>query len=212
VTFDPAAVRERARSAYDTVAAEYADALAPHLEAHAVERHALSLFAELAGANARVLDVGCGPGHITAHLATLGVNASGLDLSDGMVREARARYPDIDFAQGSFQSLDDTGLDGIVAWYSIIHLPPTERPAAFAGFARALRPQGLALLAFQVGDEYRLVTQGYGHEVSVDVWRLDPATIEAELNDAGFSMVARTIRAPVDSEATPQAFVLARLR
>lgn len=206
----PDAVRDRARIAYDTVADDYAEMLTDQLDTLPVERHVLALFAELVGPGAAVLDVGCGPGHVTAHLAASGVAASGLDLSSEMIRVARARHPDIAFGQGSMESLAASDLDGIVAWYSLIHLPPPERPATLRTFAQALRPDGVLLVGFQVGDERRHISEGYGHRVSLDAWRLDPAQIESELADAGFLVLARTVRTPIGSEATPQAFVLAR--
>ena len=41
-----------------------------------------------------MIEVGCGPGHVTAYLAEAGADATGLDLSPGMVAEARRRFPD----------------------------------------------------------------------------------------------------------------------
>jgi SAM-dependent methyltransferase len=44
-----------------------------------------------------MLDVGCGPGHVTAFLAGLGLNAAGLDLSEEMITQARTRHPRLPF-------------------------------------------------------------------------------------------------------------------
>jgi SAM-dependent methyltransferase len=63
--------------------------------------------------------------------------------------------PDLRFDEGSLTAVDaaDGALGGIVAWYSIIHMPPEELPVVFAEFRRVLAPGGHLLLAFQVGDE-----------------------------------------------------------
>lgn len=57
----------------------------------------LAGFAELVRADGGrpVADFGCGPGHVTAHLDSLGVSAFGIDLSPRMVEIARRRYPDL---------------------------------------------------------------------------------------------------------------------
>ena len=75
-----------------------------------------------------VLDAGCGPGHLTAYLKNLGVSAEGIDLIPAFISSARSNWPDLDFAVGSVHSLDapDHSLDGILAWYSLIHCGPSE--------------------------------------------------------------------------------------
>jgi SAM-dependent methyltransferase len=87
---------------------------------------------------------------------------SGIDLSPSMVEVARRAYPGVPFDEGSMSDLDwaDGALGGIVAWYSIIHIPPDELPPLFAEFRRVLAPGGYVLLAFQVGDERIRVERG----------------------------------------------------
>jgi len=59
------------------------------------------------GENEDVLDVGCGPGHITQHIKTLTQGrVVGTDVSAGMIAQARARYPAIDFRQLAVERLD----------------------------------------------------------------------------------------------------------
>jgi len=53
-----------------------------------------------------VADVGCGPGHVTAHLHELGVDAFGIDLSPEMVAVARREHPAPRFEVGSMTDLD----------------------------------------------------------------------------------------------------------
>jgi SAM-dependent methyltransferase len=209
------------RAAYDTVAASYADLLADHLAQQPYDRAALDLYAELVhtAANAAegkpsVVDVGCGPGRITTYLASLDLAASGIDLSPGMIDEARRRHPDLTFTIGSMTGLDlpDRQLDGVVAWYSVIHVPPAEHQAVYAGFHRVLKPGGHLLLAFHVGDdEKRVITDAYGHSgLKYEAYRLRPDRVEQDLAAAGFTPAARLTRAPVGPEKSPQAYIIAR--
>lgn len=213
MTTEPIHVAET-RAAYDTVAVDYATLLEGELARNPLDRALLGHFAELVltEGGGPVVDVGCGPGRITGHLGALGLDVSGIDLSPGMVAEARRRHPDVDFRVGSLAALDlaDASMAGVVAWYSIIHTPPEHLPEVFAELRRVLRPEGLLLLAFQAGDHTVRLEQAYGHEVSYDAHRLDPDRIVALLADAGLRVTVRTERARQDYEKTPQAFLLAR--
>jgi SAM-dependent methyltransferase len=210
---EPAFLRAT-RAAYDTVAVDYAELLRDELASRPLERAMLGVFAEQvqAAGGGPVADVGCGPGRVTAYLHSLGLTASGVDLSPGMIDVARRTYPDLRFDIGSMLALDlaDGVLAGVVAWYSIIHIPPELRPAVFVEFSRVIRPGGHLLLAFQVGDELRHLEQAYGHPISLDAYRLSPDQITEELANAGFVASARLVTEP-EGRPTPQAFLLASL-
>lgn len=204
------------RTAYDTVAADYAEALKDALGEAPLERALLGTFAELvqAGGGGPVLDVGCGPGRITTYLDKLGLDVSGIDLSPRMVAVARRAYPGLVFRVGTMTDLDlaDGALAGLVAWYSVIHTPPERLPLVFAEFARVLAPGGHLAMAFQVGDEVLRVEQAYGHAVAADAYRLTPDRIADLLAAAGIAVTTRVVREPEGNEKTPQAYLLAARR
>jgi len=206
------------RASYDTVAAAYAEWLRDELAAKPLDRAILAAFAELVRAVGQglVADVGCGAGRVTAHLNDLGLPAFGIDLSPQMVAVARQSYPGLRFEVGSMLALDlsDGTLGGLLAWYSTIHVPDDRLPEAFAEFYRVLAPGGYALLAFQVGNEPRHVTQALGQPVSVVLYQRQPDHVTGLLDRAGLAVRAQLVRGPDDEgdfiERTPQAFLLAR--
>ncbi len=202
------------RAAYDTVAADYAERISGELAAKPLDRALLAAFAELvqAGGAGPVADIGCGPGHVTAHLHSLGLTAFGVDLSPAMVAVARQAHPGLRFDEGSMTALDlpDGTLGGIVALYSTIHLPPQQLPMAFAGFRRVLAPGGYLLIAFQAGDECLHLTEAFGRPVSVDAYRRSPDHVAGLLTQAGLVMTARLLREPDQAEKVQQAYLLAR--
>ncbi|MFE0631345.1 class I SAM-dependent methyltransferase [Streptomyces sp. NPDC058864] len=184
------------RTSYDTVAEDYADQVRGLLDETPYERAVLALFASLVGSSGGgpVADVGCGPGRITAHLNGLGVDAFGIDLSPAMIQVARREHPALRFDVGSMTDLDlpDGSVAGLVAWYSLIHVPDDAIGAVLTHFRRALRPDGPLLLAFHAGEGTRLKTQGYGgHPMKVRVHLRRPDRMVAWLGDAGFTVEAQ---------------------
>jgi ubiquinone/menaquinone biosynthesis C-methylase UbiE len=185
------------------VAQRYADEIAGELAHKPIDRAWLACLAELAGGGV-IADVGCGPGHVTAHLAGIGAQTVGIDLSPGMVEVARKRYPELAFEVGSLLAIPagDGAFTGAVCAYSIIHLDPRERPAAFRELARAIAPGGWLLLSFHIsGEGYgpgetAHLGQWWGHDVDLDFHYLSPQTVAEELLPAGFAVMSVTQRQP----------------
>src|ERR1700757_856259 len=101
-----------------------------------------------------------------------------------------AEHPGLRFDLGSMTklALADSSMAGLVAWYSLIHVPDDELSLIFAHFRRVLRPGGPVLLGFHVGDESRLKTWDYGgHPMRVFVHRRRHDQMIAWLNDVGFA-------------------------
>ncbi|HEY1823940.1 MAG TPA: class I SAM-dependent methyltransferase [Trebonia sp.] len=201
------------RASYDTVADSYAGLTRHLLDETPQERAVLASFADMVRAQGggTVADVGCGPGRITAHLRQLGVDAFGIDLSPGMIAVARRDHPGLRFDLGSMTelALADASMAGLVAWYSLIHVPDDEVSSVFAHFRRVLRPGGPLLLGFHVGDGSRLKTQGYGgHPMKVFVHRRRHDQMIAWLKDAGFAV--ETCRTLTSAESKLGGIILAR--
>ncbi|MEY9844381.1 class I SAM-dependent methyltransferase [Streptacidiphilus sp. MAP5-3] len=201
------------RTSYDTVATDYADLMRDSLTQGRYVRAALALFADSvrAAGDGPVADVGCGPGHVTAHLHGLGLDAFGIDLSPGMVDVARRDHPGLRFDVGSMTELDlaEASLAGLLAWQSLIHIPDDQVPVVLGQFRRALRPGAPLQLLFHIGDGARTKTEGYGgHPMRVQVHRRQPEQVTAWLREAGFAVEAQLVLGP--GEQSSQAVLFAR--
>ncbi|MFI7043332.1 class I SAM-dependent DNA methyltransferase [Streptosporangium sandarakinum] len=202
------------RTAYDAVADTYAELISPKFASTPLVRAMITPFAELVRATGgRVADLGCGPGHVTAHLSALGLDVFGVDLSTEMVALARRTHPELRFEEGSMFALDlpDEALGGVLANYSIIHTPPERVPEMLAEFSRVLAPGGHLLVAFQAHEDPSAAPEAFDHTVAL-AYRWSPDHVSCLLREAGIAEVARMVISPDEDEKRgfPQAFVLAR--
>ncbi len=199
------------KTAYDSVATLYAELFGDVLKIKPMERALLAVFAELVQAHGAgpVADIGCGPGHVTAHMHALGPVTFGIDLSSEMISLARHAHPGLRFDEGSMTALDiaDGVLGGVLALYSVIHTPPAQVPAVFTEFERVLAPGGHLLLGFFVGDD--ALPQEFDHKVTL-AYRWSPDSLANLLRQAGFVEVARLLREPHEGERFQQAHLLVR--
>ncbi len=91
----------------------------------------------------RVLDVGCGEGHLAAGLAHAGAEVVGIDVADEPLRRARVRYPELDLRMvapeepGRWQ---DASFDAVWAGEMIEHV--TDTGAWLSEVRRVLRSGG----------------------------------------------------------------------
>src|SRR5216684_78849 len=89
-----------------------------------------------------ILDVGCGPGYVSAAAAERGAIPIGLDFSEEMIAIAKKKFPQIEFRQGDAQNLPfpDASFDRVVANFALLHLANPTRACAEA--TRVLTPGG----------------------------------------------------------------------
>ena len=208
---DPAALGcsalDSVRGAYGVVAVTYTElfgttaAVHPH-DLALIERH-------LTGLRGTVLDVGCGPGHLTAHLCSVQVAATGIDLVPAFLDHARATHPDVPYALASARRLPvtDGTVDGILAWYSLIHEPPDELDRTLAELRRAMAPGGTLVAGCFDGDQ----VAAFPHKVvTAYAWPIDE--LSDRLRRAGFREVERQQRAEDPVNGTrPHAAIAARV-
>lgn len=203
---DPDAVR----ASYDAVAEAYAEGIFDELDGKPFDRAFLTDVARRAPGP--VLDVGCGPGHVTAFLAAAGADAAGVDLSPGMVAVARQRCPGLRFEVADMRALTARDLGGIVCFYSLIHIPPAEWAAVLRGFREALRPGGLVAVAGHIGDHLLHLEDWWGHAVDVSFQFMAPERLAEAAEDAGLLIESVQTRGPYPEVEHPsqRVYLLAR--
>jgi SAM-dependent methyltransferase len=189
---------DKMQNTYDVVAKEYAEAFFKEHEKKPMDCEILNRFALEFGERQPVWDLGCGPGQTSQYLKDLGVNISGLDLSEKILEQAKAFHPGIYFQKGNILNLefDNDSIAGVVAFYSIVHFTEEQVRIAFNEIFRVLQPGGILLLTFHIGDKTIHIEEFLGKKVDVDFMFFSTHFITSHLKRNGFKKVEVIEREP----------------
>lgn len=181
VGLDAGQATEAVVRSYGAVAAAYAQGQGQLAATPSWQRQLLSRWAEQYDGN--LLDLGCGPGHLTAYLAAQGRSIRGVDPVPELIAIARRNHPEVSFEIGDAASITGDELTGILAWYSLIHLHPGEMLQVLRDLRSHLRPGGGLLVSVFVGDAVQPLT----HPVS-PAWTWSPTRLTELMREAGFDV------------------------
>jgi SAM-dependent methyltransferase len=136
----------------------------------------------------RVADIACGTGILASRIADglLPDEMYGVDMSDGMLAEARRRSSSVYWKKGPAEQLpfDDDFLDAVVTT-SAFHF--FDQPAALHEFRRVLAPGGLVAVA-TISPRQLLPVQLLNGSSWAPAHHPSPARMRALFEDAGFTV------------------------
>ena len=183
---------------YDTVAIEYAETFSGEHEKKPKDREILHRFSQEIGDRQPVWDFGCGPGQTAKYLKTLGIEISGLDLSEKMLEQARTIHPEIHFRKGNILELEfeNDSIAGVVAFYTIVHFTEEQVGIAFREVFRVLQPGGIFLFTYHIGEETIHLDEFLGKKVDINFMFFTTDFIFSCLKDSGFEKIEVIEREP----------------
>jgi SAM-dependent methyltransferase len=196
---------DRLRGTYDQVAETYEAKFLDELDGKPRDRELLQAFAE--GTGDPVVELGCGPGQIGAFVRERGRSLIGLDFSPEMARLAAARLDAGMMGDLRRLPIATASVGGLLAFYSLIHVPRPEVVATFGELARVLRPGGRLLLSAHEGEGEYVADEFVGEPVPfiVTFFQLDELVAACEVS--GLDVVRAERRPPYADESTTRLYV-----
>ena len=164
--------KEIVRKGYDEIAREY------QANRHIFDNvEVLKEFSNYLPKNARILDAGCGAGVPCAKLLVqAGFEVVGVDFSASMLKMAKKNVPEAALIKEDLTKLGfrDNSFDGLVALYSIIHVPRKMHASLYQSFHRILKPDGIMLICIG-SDEWEGEDEYFGARMFWSEYNLDEA-------------------------------------
>ena len=190
------------RAGWNAVADEYHERLGDELSYKPFDRDWLQRFRDLSSLGRPVLDVGCGPGHVSAYLSSLGLDVEGCDLSDEMIRVARAKQPGLTFFQADMLELElEAGrYGGALCMYSLIHLIRENVPGVLRRVRAGLVHAAPLLIAVHRGSGDVRADQVFDRPVQMAATLFVEDELAAYAEQAGFEVLSVEARPPYPEE------------
>ncbi|MFH1356778.1 MAG: class I SAM-dependent methyltransferase [bacterium] len=183
---------------YDNIAEDYAKKYCNELQDKPFDCMVLEKYATSVKEGGVICDVGCGPGHIATYLSKYNLRVVGVDLSESMLKIFNRINPGLEYAKGEIGGLPflDNSFDGIVAFYSLIHIERRNVICALQDMARVLKADGVILLAFHMGNTDHSCNNWFGKKVSIDITNYEIEEMARYLRQAGFEIESVNQREP----------------
>ena len=164
--------KEIVRKGYDEIAREY------QANRHIFDNvEVLKEFSNYLPKSARILDAGCGAGVPCAKLLVqAGFEVVGIDFSASMLKMAKKSVPEVTLIKEDMTKLGfrDNAFDGLVALYSIIHVPREMHVSLYQSFHRILKPDGIMLICIG-SDEWEGEDEYFGARMFWSEYNLEEA-------------------------------------
>lgn len=153
--------RDSVRNDYDTIADEYALEFGQLYE----DPEVVDEFLNKLKPNSKILDLGGGTGKLTDLFIQKGHQAICYDFSKEMMRKAKEYYPNIPYILDDMLNMEihfeKNTFDGIIAFYSLFHIPKEDLNNVFTSINNLLKEDGVFCFVVQLGDGEQFIDEPY---------------------------------------------------
>lgn len=189
-------------SYYDSEAHSYAQKYVRELDSKPYDRYILDRFSSCIPDRGTVCEIGCGPGQVSGYLKISNSTLYGLDISLLMLQETykynRFNLP----VNGNYfhMPFKDSSLDGIVAFYAIVHDETSDVEKLLCDVKRVLKSNGVFVVSFHTGNE-RITATNSGS--TVEYIFHDFEKVNEIVNGFQFTILESVVRLPYPEAEYP---------
>lgn len=158
---NPAKKRESVKNDYNIIADEYADEFGKKIE----DIEVIEEFISKLNTNSKILDLGGWTGKLTNLFTQKGHEAICYDFSEEMMKKAKEFYPEIPYILDDIinikEHFENSSFDGIIAFYSLFHIPKEEIDKVFSDIYNTLKQNGVFCFVVQLGNWEDFIDEPY---------------------------------------------------
>lgn len=180
---------------YDLIANQYFEEFGTVLE----DVELINKFKSYLPSNATIIDLGGGSGKLTNYFNENGFKATCYDFSNKMMEYAKKTYPNINFILDDIINIknhfSEESIDGIIAMYSLFHIPREDIVKLFEDINSILKENCLFCFSLQLGKGEQFVDEPYLKENGKNVLYMNYLTkneIYKLLNKTNFNIIYET--------------------
>ena len=148
-------------------------------------------FLSMVTAGGKVLDAGCGSARDAAYFVRKGYQALGIDLSAGLLAEAKKIHPEVPTKLMSLINitLEDSSYDGVWSKAAILHIPRSDVPTVLKHFHRILKPGGALFIQTKAGEGESTQPVPFDNSLERLFTFFTARELEALVSAAGFTVL-----------------------
>lgn len=152
----------------------------------------LDEFLKLLPKEAKILDIGCGPGQFSKYMSEQGFKVEGIDKAEEMINIAQTKTSQTSFKVMDMRKLEygDNSFGGVWASYVLIHLPNEQILPTLAEWKRVLKDEGIIAIAAQAGQPEQIVDEPLAPGEKMFMNFFDKETIADYLKKTGFQILS----------------------
>ena len=187
--------RNSVKKDYDLIADQYYEEFGTVLE----DLDLINKFESYLEKDSLIIDLGGGSGKLTNYFNEKGYKAICYDFSENMKKYAEKTYPNIQFILDDIVNIknhfNEKAIDGIIAMYSLFHIPKENINQLFKDINNVLKNNGLFCFSLQLGSGEDFVDEPYLKENGKNVLYMNYLTkneIYDLLDESNFDIIYET--------------------
>lgn len=184
--------RNNVKKDYDIIANQYCEEFGVELE----DKDLIEKFESNLNPNSKIIDLGGATGKVTKYFLDKGHNAICYDFSENMMINALRLFPNLPYILDDIINIKkhftNNSVDGIIALYTLFHIPKENLEQLFIDINNVLKEAGIICFSFQLGNGEKLVDEPYLKEKGKNVLYINYLSkneLLALLNKCNFDVI-----------------------